>query len=112
VDASKGNSAGDRAFHELCVGVLFFGVPNRGLNPKSIESLVQGKGNERFLQDLSSQSDYLFDLEKDFGVCHESMSNSIIVSFYESEDTCSVVVSDSIPRRPTNINPHYEKALT
>jgi hypothetical protein len=99
VDASKGNSAEDKAFHESCVGVLFFGVPNLGLNPKSIESLVQGKGNERFLQDLSSGSDYLFELEKDFGICHESMKNSIIVSFYESEDTFSVEVSNRISKK-------------
>jgi hypothetical protein len=104
VDASKGNSAEDKAFHQSCVGVLFFGVPNRGLNPKSIESLVQGKGNERFLQDLSSGSDYLFELEKDFKICHESMKNSIIVSFYESEDTCSVKVRNSIPKGTRSIH--------
>jgi hypothetical protein len=103
VDASKGNSAEDKAFHQSCVGVLFFGVPNLGLNPQSIESLVQGKGNKRFLDDLSSGSDYLFELEKDFKICHESMKNSIIVSFYESEDTCSVKVSNSIPKGTRSI---------
>jgi hypothetical protein len=103
VDASKGNSVEDKAFHQSCVGVLFFGVPNRGLSPKSIESLVQGKGNEHLLQDLNSGSDYLFELEKDFGICHESLKNSIIVSFYESEDTYSVMVSNRIPNGTRSI---------
>ncbi|KAI5784170.1 hypothetical protein FPQ18DRAFT_381727 [Pyronema domesticum] len=89
VDASMGDSAEDKAFHQSCVGVLFFGVPNQGLNQKSIDYLVQGKGNKSFLQQLSSGSDYLFELGKDFKICHENI-NSIIVSFYESEDTCSV----------------------
>jgi hypothetical protein len=101
VDASKSNSAEDKAFHQACVGGLFFGVPNRGLNPKSIDTLVQGKGNERFLEDLSHGSNYLYELETDFRICHESMKGSIIVSFYESEDTYSVQVSNnSIPRKP------------
>ncbi|KAI5788645.1 hypothetical protein FPQ18DRAFT_307335 [Pyronema domesticum] len=101
VDASKSNSAEDKAFHQACVGVLFFGVPNRGLNPKSIDTLVQGKRNERFLEDLSHGSNYLYELETDFRICHESMKGSIIVSFYESEDTYSV-----------QMNGNYEKALT
>jgi hypothetical protein len=95
VDASKGNSVEDRAFHQSCVGLLFFGVPHQGLNPRSIESLVQGKGNEHFLQDISSESEYLYALNIDFEICYESMKNCIIVSFYESQDTSSVEVSIS-----------------
>ncbi|KAI5785356.1 hypothetical protein FPQ18DRAFT_416352 [Pyronema domesticum] len=70
--------------------MLTFPCSAKGLNPKSSDSLVQGKGNKRFLKDLSTDSNYLFELEKDFRICHESMKNSIVVSFYESEDTCSV----------------------
>jgi hypothetical protein len=100
VDASKGSSVEDKAFHQSCMGVLFFGAPHQGLNPTSIESLVKGKGNERFLQDRSTGSDYLFELQKDFRICHETMENPvIIVSFYESEDTCSIEVSDSISKK-------------
>ncbi|KAI5797157.1 hypothetical protein FPQ18DRAFT_303326 [Pyronema domesticum] len=90
VDASKGNSAEDKAFRQSCVSVLFFGVPHQGLNPRSIQSLVQGKGSEHFLQDLSSESEYLFELEKDFKICHKSMKHCIVVSFFESQDTSSV----------------------
>jgi hypothetical protein len=69
VDASRGDSAENKAFHQSCVGVLFFGIPNQGLNRKCIDYLVQGKVNESFLQQLSSGFDYLFQLEKDFKIC-------------------------------------------
>ncbi|KAI5816136.1 hypothetical protein BZA77DRAFT_313721 [Pyronema omphalodes] len=90
VDASKSDSEEEKAFHQSSIGLLFFGVPNRGLNEKSIQSLVQGKGNERFLQDISFGSDYLYELERDFEICNESMKNCTVVSFYEGKDTCSV----------------------
>ncbi|KAI5817783.1 hypothetical protein BZA77DRAFT_365679 [Pyronema omphalodes] len=90
VDGSKSNSVNDNAFHQSCIGALFFGVPHLGLNPKSIEMLVQGKENEHFLRDISTGSEYLFELERDFKICHASMNSSVIVSFYESEDTRSV----------------------
>jgi hypothetical protein len=81
--------------------MLFFGVPHDGLNPRSIQSLVKGNGNEHFLQTLSSESEYLFALKNDFQICHESMKNTIIVSFYEGEDTYAVEVSTSILMRTT-----------
>ncbi|KAI5816218.1 hypothetical protein BZA77DRAFT_264583, partial [Pyronema omphalodes] len=90
VDASKGNCEQDKAVYESCVGILFFGVPIKGLNRTSIESLVQGKGNDYFLQSISSGSEYLSDLEIDFGICYGSMRNCIISSFYETVDTLSV----------------------
>ncbi|KAI5816149.1 hypothetical protein BZA77DRAFT_344455 [Pyronema omphalodes] len=63
VDASKSNSEEEKAFHQ---------------------------SNEHFLRDLGTGSDYLFELQKDFGICHESMNNCTIVSFYESKDTRTV----------------------
>ncbi|KAI5817799.1 hypothetical protein BZA77DRAFT_244435 [Pyronema omphalodes] len=90
VDASKSSSVDDNAFHQSCIGTLFFGVPIQGLNQKSIEMLVQGKENEHFLRDISTESDYLLELEKDFRICYASMRSPIIVSFYETEDTRSV----------------------
>ncbi|KAI5816139.1 hypothetical protein BZA77DRAFT_64442, partial [Pyronema omphalodes] len=90
VDASKSNSVEEKAFHQSCIGTLFFGVPHQGLDPRSIGALVQGKGNEHFLRDLMSGSDYLFELRKNFEICYQSMKSSMIVSFYESEDTRSV----------------------
>ncbi|KAI5811833.1 ankyrin repeat-containing domain protein [Pyronema omphalodes] len=90
VEASKGHTVVRKAFHQSCIGVLFFGVPHQGLNRCSIEMLVQGKENEHFLRDISTGSDYLFELDKEFRMCHGSMRNATIVSFYESEDTRSV----------------------
>ncbi|KAI5817778.1 hypothetical protein BZA77DRAFT_25759 [Pyronema omphalodes] len=90
VDASKSKSRADKDFHQSCIGALFFGVPHLGLNPKSIDMLVRGMENEHFLRDISTGSDYLFELQKDFRTCYTSMESSNIVSFYESEDTCSV----------------------
>ncbi|KAI5810379.1 hypothetical protein BZA77DRAFT_297844, partial [Pyronema omphalodes] len=80
----------DNAFYQSCIGVLLFGVPHQGLNPKNIEMLVHGKENEQFLRDISAGSEYLFELERDFRICHKSTKSCIIVSFYESKDTCTV----------------------
>ncbi|KAI5814913.1 hypothetical protein BZA77DRAFT_317793 [Pyronema omphalodes] len=90
VDASKEHCDEDKAFYQSCIGVLFFGVPTRGLNATSIDRLVQGKGNEHFLQSISTGSDYLSDLESDFSACYKRMKNCTVVSFYEGEDTLSV----------------------
>ncbi|KAI5811817.1 hypothetical protein BZA77DRAFT_270912, partial [Pyronema omphalodes] len=90
VDASKGNSTNDKSFHRSCIGLIFFGVPHQGLNPKSIEMLAEGNENKHFLRDISTSSQYLVELESDFKICHKGMKRSTIVSFYESEDTLSV----------------------
>ncbi|KAI5817928.1 hypothetical protein BZA77DRAFT_343298 [Pyronema omphalodes] len=90
VAASKGNCEKDKAVHQSCIGVLFFGVPIRGLNRTSIESLVKGKQNDYFLQTISSGSDYLFDLENNFRICYRSMKSCTVVSFYESVDTLTI----------------------
>ncbi|KAI5792255.1 hypothetical protein FPQ18DRAFT_305547 [Pyronema domesticum] len=89
-DTDKETDEDNSALLRSCIGILFFGVPNQGLNPTSIQSLVKGDRNARFLQDLSPDSEFLFSLRRDFRNCHKSMKDCIIVSFYESKGTNSV----------------------
>ncbi|KAI5789508.1 hypothetical protein FPQ18DRAFT_261384, partial [Pyronema domesticum] len=77
-----------------CIGILFFGVPNLGLNHTSIQALVKGQRNARFLQDLSPESEFLLSLRHDFRNCHGKMKYCTIVSFYENKDTNSVEASN------------------
>ncbi|KAI5785392.1 hypothetical protein FPQ18DRAFT_87085 [Pyronema domesticum] len=94
-DAGKETDEENGTLLRSCIGILFFGVPNQGLNPTSIQALVKGERNARFLQDLSPESEFLFSLRRDFQNCHGSMKDCTVVSFYENKDTNSVMRTQS-----------------
>jgi hypothetical protein len=98
-DAGKETDENNRTLLRSCIGIVFCGVPNQGLNPTSIQLLVKGKKgkrNARFLQDLSPHSEFLLSLRRDFRNCHRNMKDCIIVSFYENKDTNSAEVGARI----------------
>ncbi|KAI5785379.1 hypothetical protein FPQ18DRAFT_86745 [Pyronema domesticum] len=66
-----------------------------GTQSPSIQALVKGERNARFLQDLSPGSEFLFSLRGDFQNCHGSMKDCTVVSFYENKDTNSVMRTQS-----------------
>ena len=69
-------------------GLIFFGVPTRGLDDTSISTMVQGQGNEDMIRSVASScaNGYLVELNNNFGR-HFNHKDSRIVSFYETRMT-------------------------
>ncbi|KAI0163841.1 hypothetical protein GGR57DRAFT_497931 [Xylariaceae sp. FL1272] len=71
---------------EICVGLLFFGVPNHGLRNEQLLSLVDGQPNKPLIRSLvvdkdTEPSEFLDRLSRDFAKCCKDQY--YIVSFYE-----------------------------
>ncbi|KAF8243918.1 hypothetical protein K440DRAFT_560321 [Wilcoxina mikolae CBS 423.85] len=67
-------------------GLLFFGVPNRGLSIESFLPMVHGQPNEFFVNSLQPESTYLDVLHQ--GFCrHFTFKDSEIVSFFETRSS-------------------------
>jgi hypothetical protein len=98
VEACKSHDMASKSLIQSCIGILFFGVPNQGLDRRSIESLVQGHDNEHFLRDLSVGSEFVFTLHSDFREHHGNMIHCPVVSFYETEGTAIVEVCMNGPK--------------
>ena len=75
-----------------CVGLLFFGVPNRGLKFKNLQTLVKDQRNELLIRNLGEESHYLRVLHQQF-LQSFRFDDCANCSFFESDDTPSVVVS-------------------
>jgi hypothetical protein len=74
-----------------CVGLFFFGVPNRGLDLNSLRTLVRDQKNADFLGNLSEGSEFLRFTYDYFARAVESeLKGCQIVSFYETRDTPAV----------------------
>lgn len=71
--------------------MLFFGVPNRGLDVQAIRSMVKGQPNSRLVADLDPSSQSLRLLHEAF--CDQfTFEESSITSVYETKLTRTVVV--------------------
>ncbi len=93
VEAAQGDSENDRAILRACIGLLFFGVPNRGLNSENLESLVKNQRNAPFVAGLQEGSELLRMLHR--GLSHtyqNSLTPCFVASFYENQDTSTVEV--------------------
>ncbi|KAI5799665.1 hypothetical protein FPQ18DRAFT_417651, partial [Pyronema domesticum] len=55
-----------RTILESCVGLLFFGVPNQGLETSELLSVVGDQNNAHLLQDLKKSSNLLRTMHEDF----------------------------------------------
>lgn len=94
VEAAQGTSENHRAILRACIGLLFFGVPNRGLNSANLESLVKDQRSAPFVAGLKKHSDLL-------RMLHQGLSNTykttltpcFVASFFETHDTNTVEVS-------------------
>lgn len=85
------------------IGLLFFGVPNRGLSIESLLPMVEGQSNETFVKSLEPDSAFLEILHQNFATSFK-FADSEIVSFYETSKspTAQVITgiffSGSVPR--------------
>ncbi|KAL0633451.1 hypothetical protein Q9L58_007664 [Maublancomyces gigas] len=82
----------DKTYHDIfrsCYGILFFGVPNRGLEITQLASMVKGQPNSHLVRDLCGRSQFLDLLHRSF--CHHfRLEDSKIISVYETKDTETV----------------------
>ncbi len=94
VEAAQGRLENDHAILRACIGLLFFGVPNRGLNNENLETLVKNQRNAPFVAGLKEGSELL-------RMLHQGLSNTykttltpcFVASFFETHDTNTVEVS-------------------
>lgn len=63
-------------------GILFFGVPNQGLNITSLIPMVDGQPNEAFLRTLGEGSHLLRNQTREFSKCFD-FRDSEVICFYE-----------------------------
>ncbi|KAI9862990.1 MAG: hypothetical protein M1813_004163 [Trichoglossum hirsutum] len=75
-----------------CYAVVFFGVPNRGLNIPSLTSMVSGQPNEDLVRNLNPSSPFLGLLHEMF-YRHFVFDDSQIVCFYETQETPTIEFS-------------------
>lgn len=67
-------------------GMLFFGVPNQGMDIKSLIPMVGNQANREFLESLKSNSTVLRVQAQKFLNTLESLQCSIM-NFYETEES-------------------------
>jgi hypothetical protein len=91
VEAADG-SQDDKAIFMSCYAVIFFGVPNRGLEISSLASMVKGQPNEQLVRDLDPNSRFLAHLH-DMFYRRFTFDDSPIISIYETKTTPTVEVS-------------------
>ena len=83
VQMVSGNDADSRNF-KATFGILFFGVPNQGMDISSLLSMVHGQPNLHFLLTLSKDGGLLQNLIEKFQATF-AFQDSHIYSFYETD---------------------------
>ncbi|OPB46269.1 ankyrin repeat protein [Trichoderma guizhouense] len=87
VQASEG-SEDDLAIFRSCYAVMFFAVPNRGLDNINLMSMVKGQPNEDLVRNLGGESPFLNHLHESF---HKRFTlNSEIICAFETKTTPTV----------------------
>ena len=82
VQMVSGSDADSRNF-KATFGILFFGVPNQGMDISSLLSMVRGQPNLHFLSTLSKDGGFLQSLIEKFQTTF-TFQDSHIYSFYET----------------------------
>lgn len=91
----RGN-ASDKKQMESMVGLLFFGVPNRGMDIDSLQAIVGDKQNRYLLESVGQYSDLLLQQDGQFGSIFY-YKDTHVVSFFETKPSPTAVkVSGSI----------------
>ena len=72
------------------VGLLFFGVPNRGMDIESLQAIVCDRHNRYLLESVGQYSDLLLQQDGQFGPTFH-FKDSRIVSFFETKSSPTAV---------------------
>lgn len=91
VQAAEG-SPDDQGVFRSCCAVMFFGVPNRGLDISSLTSMVKGQPNEDLVKNLDPSSPFLSLLHEMF-YDKFAVKGSQIICIFETKETATIEVS-------------------
>ncbi len=72
------------------MGILFFGVPNRGMDIESLQSIVGDRPNRYLLESVSPQSDLLLQQNGQFGSIFH-FEDSPVISIFETKSSPTAV---------------------
>ena len=75
---------------ESLVGLLFFGVPNRGMDIESLQAIVGDKQNRYLLESVGQYSDLLLEQDGQFGSTFH-FEDSHVVSFFETKSSPTAI---------------------
>jgi hypothetical protein len=64
-EASRGLDL-EKKVIDSSIGILFFGVPHRGLRTKELSTIMKGRPNEVIIESLKPESPYLDSLNRSF----------------------------------------------
>lgn len=90
-NAHASKDRAERDVYTSCVGLVMFGVPNLGLENRALISMTGGRKNEMFSRNLGLDSQYLPELNKDFGLAF-GQRNLTVIAVYETKDSNTVEV--------------------
>ena len=85
----RGNEL-DKKQMESVVGMLFFGVPNRGLDIDSLQSIVCNQKNRYLLESIGQYSDLLLQQDGQFVPVFD-FKDRPIVSFFETKSSPTAI---------------------
>ncbi|KAL7789036.1 hypothetical protein V8C37DRAFT_387023 [Trichoderma ceciliae] len=88
VEVSEG-SEDDQAVFRSCYAILFFAVPNRGLDNRSLMSMVKGQPNEDLVKSLGKKSRFSSLLHQRFYKCF-TYEDTKIICVFETKETPTV----------------------
>jgi len=97
----KDGDKSDQANLKATYAILFFGVPNQGMEIKSFVAMVGDQPNRYLVETLGKVSEVLRDQWEKFPKIFD-FRDSVIISFYETEMSQTV-------QEVSNINPWLYK---
>lgn len=100
--------------HARCIyGLLFFGVPNRGIRIDQWLPIVKGQPNSELVGNLRPGSSYLTNLQRNFDRCFRDPSSKIL-SMFETMMTKTAKVQATVlpPPRSLTLSRHLTPLLT
>lgn len=80
----------DKKQMDSIVGLLFFDVPNRGMDIESLQAIVGDRQNRYLLESVGQYSDLLLQQDGQFGPTFH-FEDSRVVSFYETKSSPTAV---------------------
>ena len=84
-----GDDSGKKQMDSI-VGLLFFGVPNRGMNIESLQPIVSDGKNRYLLESVGQYSDLLMQQDGKFGSTFR-FKDSRVVSFFETKSSSTAI---------------------
>lgn len=89
----KSGDAADLENLKSTFAILFFGVPNQGMDIRSLLAMVHGQPNLSFLATLDKNNGLLYELVENFQTVFD-FRDSHVVSFYETAESPTARFSD------------------